>query len=502
MRRHLPILAIFLCLTLTTALLLAVPGALRYTFPAIVTMCAALIFRRSRTTYISFCLWLWFLAPLLRRLVDWRTEFVATSPLLTAPFLAVSVSGVVLLSNLRSLSRRNLAGAIPFACALLGILFGTLYGLTRYDPVDVARAIINWFAPILFAFFLYSETRDNPTRFHQYRDTFLRTLLWGTLLLGLYGILQFFFLLPWDESWMRGINNGAFGQPFPRELRVFSTMNAPATFASYLMAGILIAFTLLTQTRNTNTRTPLLAAFAAPVGVLALALTTSRALWLGLVFGILYLALTLPGRARVRVVATVLVAFVVAAIAVQAPAINHVVVSRLKSFTSGTSDVSVSARIYGHSQALSSLAAEPLGEGLGSTDVDHATDGSDDRIGPHDSTLLEFLFSLGAPGSLIYAIGIASALIAIFLLPADTAGIALKATLVAFFSESLLNSILIGVPGFLVWSVIAFLLAQKDLVNPLTFAAIAAQSPPRSVHPPIPAAAVAARSSAPSAPQP
>jgi len=470
MRRHIPILAILLCLTLTLALLLAEPNALRYGFPAIAAVTAALIFGRSRTVYIQFCLWLWFLSPLLRRLVDWRTEFIATSPLLLAPFFAISISGIVLLRNLRALARRNSAGSIPFACALAGILFGTLFGLFHYTPIDVARALINWLAPVLFAFFLYFETSNHPHLLQEYRDTIVRTLLWGTLLLGLYAILQFFFLPPWDESWMQGINNGAFGQPFPRQLRVFSTMNAPATFASYLMAGILIAFSVLTQNRDrlAQPRGPafvpgrLLAAFAAPIGVLSLALTTSRALWLGLGFGILFLALTLPGRARIRVLATVLAALLFAALATQAPAIHDVVVSRLRSFANGASDVSVSARIYGHAQAFSTLTAEPLGEGMGSTDVDHATDGSDDRIGPHDSTLLEFLFALGGPGTLIYGIGLAAALIAIFFLKTDVLGMALKATLFAFLSESLLNSVMIGVPGFLVWTCIALLLSACD----------------------------------------
>jgi hypothetical protein len=246
-------------------------------------------------------------------------------------------------------------------------------------------------------------------------------------------------------------------------------MNAPATFASYLMAGILTAVAVLTQSRpHTQANFRLLAAFAAPIGLLALALTTSRALWIGLAFGVLFLALALPGRARVRVVATVLAALVIAALAAQAPGINPVVVSRLKSFESGTKDISLSARIYGHSQAFETLSSEPLGEGLGSTDVDHATDGSDDRIGPHDSTLLEFLFALGGPGTLIYVIGLFAALAAIFFLRTGAMGLALKSILFAFLAQSLLTSILIGVPGFLVWTCLALSLANCDLNQRMT----------------------------------
>jgi len=291
--------------------------------------------------------------------------------------------------------------------------------------------------------------------------------------MSLYGIAQFFLLLPWDEAWMLGLKDYAFGQPRPLELRVFSTMNAPATFASYLMAGLLAAFTVLTQTAATGSRT--LAALAAPVGLLALALTTSRSLWVGLVCGVLYLAFTLPPRARVRVVATVLATLLLAGLATQAPGIHEVVVTRLKSFASGGSDISANARIDGHIDALAKLPAEPLGEGMGSTDVDHATDGSDDRLGPHDSTLLEFLFALGGPGTLVYALAVGLGLLHVFF-PRRPSPIALepqvyamRAILFAFFAQCLLTSIMIGVPGFLVWTCLAMALVVNDLEPIATF---------------------------------
>lgn len=467
MRRIHPAIPLAAFLFLSAGLFIAVPNALRFAFPALAALTAIVLFRQSRTVYIQFCFWLWFLSPLVRRLVDFRTEFVATSPLLLAPFFAASISGVVLFRNLRTLAQRQNAGAIPFACALGGIAFGTLYGLTRYAPADVARGVVNWIAPLLFAFFLYQESLGQPDRYLRFRAAVTRTLIGGTLALGIYGIFQFFLLLPWDEAWMSGLKNYAFGQPQRLEVRVFSTMNAPATFASYLMAGLLLVFAVLTESdAHEPRRQRLVAILAAPVGLLALALTTSRSLWLGLVFGILYLAFTLPSRGRVRVVASVLLTLVVAGIATQAPGIKQVVTARLRSFSSGASDISASARISGHTDALAHLASEPLGEGMGSTDADHATDGSDDRLGPHDSTLLELLYALGGPGTLLYAGGLAFGLLRIFFprraTPTDPIAYALRAILFAFFAQSLLTSIMVGVPGFLVWTCLALALAAID----------------------------------------
>jgi hypothetical protein len=452
---------------LSGALLAAAPNALRVGFPALAAITAVALFWRSRTVYIQFCFWLWFLSPLVRRLVDYRTEFVATSPLLLAPFLAASVSGVVLVGHLRTLGRRGNSGALPFVGALAGVGFGTVYGLIRYPPMDVARGLVNWIAPVLFGFFLYQECLRNRARYVEFRTTILRALLWGTLLMSVYGVVQFFVLPAWDEAWMLGLKDYAFGQPRALELRVYSTMNAPATFASYAMAGLLVAFTVLTQAGGSKSRK--LATLTAPVGLLALALTTSRSLWVGLVCGVLYLALTLPARARVRVVATVLATLLLAGAATQAPGIHDVVMSRLQSFGSGTSDVSANARIDGHVDALVKLTTEPLGEGMGSIDADHATDGTDDRLGPHDSTLLEFLFALGGPGTLVYAVGVGLGLLRVFVprhgavLAGEAPAYAMRAILFAFFAQCLLTSIMVGVPGFLVWTCLAMGLVVNDL---------------------------------------
>ena len=223
-----------LLVVLTLALLAAAPGALRYGFIGLAGLAAAVAFRQSRTTYIQLCLWLWFLTPLLRRLIDWRTAYSEQSLMLVTPFVAASISGVVLLRKARTLGR---PGGVPFACALAGIFFGTVYGLTRYTAFDVGRGAVNWIAPVLFGFFVFAERE----RYAEYRDAFVRSLLWGTLVTSLYGIYQFLFLPAWDVTWMKGLVYSVFGSPEPRKVRVFSTMNAPAVFAFYLTAGLLIA---------------------------------------------------------------------------------------------------------------------------------------------------------------------------------------------------------------------------------------------------------------------
>ena len=454
-----PIVAL---VAISAAMLVAAPSALRLAYIVLAAAAAAITFRQSRTLYIQLCLWLWFLTPWVRRMIDWRTSYTEQSLMLSAPFITAAISGVVLLRHGRTLAR---PGGVPFACALAGIFFGTIYGLFRFAPFDVARGLVNWLSPVLFGFFLYEERR----RYAEYRDAFVRSLLWGTLLLSVYGIVQFFLLPAWDVTWMKGLVYTTFGAPLPREVRVYSTMNAPAVVGFYLTAGLLVCLAVLVAGGRAG-KSKLLPAITAPLALVCLGLTLSRSLWVALVVGVLYLVVTLPGRMRLRVVGTALVALAIAAGVSQAPGMREILAERLKSFTSGTQDVSASARIRGHEDALGNLAVEPMGEGMGSTDAAHDTDGSDDSLGPHDSTLLEFLYSLGGPGTLIYAIGICFGLILIFV-PREGAkarmrepfAYAMRAALIGFFAQCLLTSILVGVPGFLVWCCLAFALCAAEV---------------------------------------
>lgn len=465
----------------TLAMLVAAPSALRYGFIGLALVAGAIVFVKSRTLYIELCVWLWFLTPWLRRMIDWRTSYQEQSLMLVTPFLISAIAGVVLLRGARTLAR---PGGVPFAAAFAGIFFGTVYGLTRYAPFDVGRGLVNWVAPVLFGFFLYEER----ARYEEYRDAFVRSLLWGTLLTSLYGIYQFFFLPSWDETWMRGLVYSVFGDPFPRKVRVFSTMNAPAIFAFYLTAGLLVILAMLienrrwrardggpsislgmTRLKKAEKRQKVMLAVTAPIGLVALALTTTRALWVALVMGAGYLVATLPGRLRVRVAGISVIAMVLAIGGMSLPGIREIVVDKVLSFTSGTSDVSASARISGHEDALATLATEPLGEGMGSTDAGHDTNGSDDSLGPHDSTLLEFFYALGGPGTLVYGVGLAFGLGMIYFprrsrnaYELEPFGFAIRAAIFAYFAECLLQSIAIGAPGFLLWAILAFSLAAAD----------------------------------------
>lgn len=438
------------CFLATVVLLLGtVPAALRYGYPALAFLVAIFLFTRSRNAYIGFVFALWYISPFVRRLVDYRAGFVPTNPLLLASFLATAVSGWVLLTRVRTLAR---PAALPFSCALGAILFGTIVGLTRYPPIAVFQAVLNWIVPVLFSFFLYAER----ARYREYQRTLERCLLWGTLVAGAYGVYQFFLLPAYDRQWMIDLDARTFGIPEPFLVRVFSTLNAPAICAAYMMAGLLMLFALKGRLRF----------LAAPLAFAALIFTSSRSSWIGILFGIAYLTTTLPNRARLRVVAGLLFCVVLMMAATQLPVVDEMVSSRLQSFTDPKKDVSYNERIDGHVLAFGNLLSEPLGEGMGAVDTDHTTTGGDASIGPHDSTLLESLYALGFPGSLLYLIGIVACAARIFTrrtpLTREPFAVSLRAILAACLIQTGLNSIFVGVFGFLTWTAIAMALAAGE----------------------------------------
>jgi hypothetical protein len=101
-----------------------------------------------------------------------------------------------------------------------------LVGLINNPPLAVARAFLEWLTPILFGFHLFIHWRHYPS----YRQNIQRIFLWGVLVMGVYGVLQYLVAPEWDRFWL--INVKAFGSAEPLAIRVFSTVNSPGPLQS------------------------------------------------------------------------------------------------------------------------------------------------------------------------------------------------------------------------------------------------------------------------------
>jgi hypothetical protein len=421
-------------------------GLLRIVFPVLSLVAGGFLLWRSKPAYVGLVFWLWFLTPFLSRMADFQGGWTPSSPVELAPYITAGLAGLPLLASLRILGDFR---ALPFVCALVAILYGFILGLVSQPLFDVLRALLNWMIPVIFGLFLY----DNRALYPEFRKVIERSFLFGVLLTGAYGIYQFFVLPDWDRLWMLNVQLNSFGAVEAMKIRVFSTMNAPAIYAAVTACGLLVLF-------NLNGKLRLLAAAG---GFLALMLTVSRASWLSLAAGAIYLMMRAGMRQRVRLAIAGFACGVFLLGLAQLPVVHDLLMQRMQTFSDPSQDVSFSARVEGHEQAFGQIGQEPFGEGIGSTDAKHNTEGDDDIIGPHDSTVLEFLYSLGWIGTLVYALGLGS--LAFRLMRADRGDsfvVSAMANLVGFGAQCLLNSVMIGILGFMVWTFAAMSLAAAD----------------------------------------
>lgn len=430
------------------AILGGVAGILRYAYPLLTLVVSGFLYWRSKPMYVGLVLWMWFLTPFLGRMAQYQAGWTPADPVLVSPYLAAGISILTILREPRRLGGRY---SVPYVCALVGVLYGSIIGFPRYPMIDVVRADLNWVVPIIFGFFILQHREY----YAEFRKVIEKSFLYGLLITGAYGIWQFFNLPEWDRVWMLNAQLNSFGKAEDLGVRVFSTMNAPAIFAAIAACGLLLIF-------NQKGKLRLL---AAAFGFLALILTMSRASWITLLAGFIFLATQVKRKQLLRLGLASLACGVFLLGFTQIPPVRDLVAQRFDTFSDPSQDVSYAARVEGHEQALRVLSQEPFGEGIGSTDAEHNTEGDDDIIGPHDSTLLEFLYSLGWIGSLIYAIGLGSLLLQLRGSGKDPFVVSSKAIVFGLFAQCLLNSIMLGVLGFMVWTFASITLVQKEAAD-------------------------------------
>jgi hypothetical protein len=202
---------------------------------------------------------------------------------------------------------------------------------------------------------------------------------------------------------------------------------------------------------------------AMAAGLTGLIFSLSRASWITLIVGAIYLIFRIGMRARVRLIIAATASVAVFIGFAQFSGITWIVSDRVSTLSRPSQDASFSARVDGHVQALRKLAQDPWGEGLGSTDSLHATTGGEAGIGPHDSTLLELLYSLGWVGASIYVLGFGLLLAQLVRKGGtDRFAVSAQAILIGLLAQSLLVSVFLGVLGFMVWTLSAMILSAPD----------------------------------------
>jgi hypothetical protein len=417
-------LAILAFVTLTAlAILVGAGQVLNLAFPAGALIVGLFLYFRYPIFYMGFTWWIWLLSPLVRRLADYQGRFTEPSPILLAPYL---VTLLTLLTLWRYFPSANSQRQLPFVLALISVFYGYLLGLIQVSPIKATSEFLEWSAPILMGFYLYIHWQDYPT----YRRNIQRVFVWGVLLTGAYGVFQFLVAPAWDCFWLINADMNSIGRPAPLEIRVWSTMNAPGPFASFMMAGLLLLFL-----NKGPLKLP-----AMVVGYLAFLLSLVRSSWGAWFLGLLILASSMNLKFQVRLIVTALAISILVVPLVTIEPFAGAIQARFETFSNLEKDGSGEARKAMYSEQLGPALTRVVGKGVGSPGF--------------DSGFINTLLSLGWIGTAFYMGGLFMALLSLY--RGDRRCVdpfinVCRAIVLPLFVALLFGSFMLGIPGVLLW---------------------------------------------------
>ena len=358
-----PAWAAILGLVIFTILgILAGAGFFRIGFLALSFSVGIFLYQRYPVLYTGFTWWLYFLTPLLRRLIDYRAGFQTEAIILAAPFLvtAITLPGFIRYI-LKSYPYRQTN--LPFVLAFVAICYSFLIGLVNLEfSFRLIRTFAEWVSPVAFGFFVSSKWQNYPT----YRKNTQRIFLWGTLVMGAYGLVQFIAMPPWDSYWQQkvveevGYVNAIGGES---GTAIWGTTNTNGTLALLLMPGILL---LLTRQSS-------LSILAAVIGCLASLLTNSRTAWILVLIALFIVIGNLRSQLQIKIILFALVVGLLVLPLANIQPFSGMISSRLGTLSNVLHDSSFQGRSAQYTEFLEDGLLNPIGRGLSS--VNHPDSG-------------------------------------------------------------------------------------------------------------------------------
>ncbi|PMS37459.1 hypothetical protein B0G57_11684 [Trinickia symbiotica] len=444
-------------------------------FPALATLVGLWLFFMSPARYVGFVWWMWFLSPEVRRFADYvKGAYTPTSLIQIAPVAVTMICGIGLVRRYRLLGTWR---GLPMLLILVAIGYAYIVGIGSSGPLAATYDLANWLYPVLVALHIIAHSRDYP----QYRDAIVSTFVWGMLVMGIYGAVQFFFMPAWDAMWMIGSQMNSEGDPVRMGVRVFSTMNSSGPFA-FAMMGALVLVPAATQRFRW---------VAAAAGFAAFGLSLVRSTWGGWIIALVIQLAKSSNRVRVR---TILGLAVLAGLSLPLLAFGPVaerLSARLQTVSNLDNDQSYAARNQFYATFAETAFTNVAGTGLGatgtSTKLSQPGNGSQlGKYGNFDSGVMNIPFVLGWPGTLLYLCGIgwllARAIRASFSLGDDKFSSACLALACSVFAMLVFTNSFVSTGGLLLYTSMASLIAgahwQKLQARELREHAAALLAPP------------------------
>ncbi|WP_321961116.1 hypothetical protein [Paraburkholderia sp. J7] len=387
---------------LTFALILAHQGRLlEMTFMPMGCAVAYWLYRRYPAHYLSYVCWLFFLTPEVRRFADFfNGAFNSTSMIMMTPFVAASLCGISMVLNYRLLGQRR---AAPLIMLLIAVAYGYVLGVAQFGIVPATYTMVGWVQPIFIGWYIMLNWRLYPL----FRQVLFKTFVWGTILMGFYGIYQYVSPPPWTIFWLAqsGMESSS-GSPVPFGMRICSTMNSAGPFSMTMMVGLLMSIASPSKLKIA----------AGIAGVPALLFTAVRTSWGAVVIGLIYPLAMLDVRSRLRLIMAILLFAGLCTPMLLIDQVTAPLAKRMATIGNLSEDNSFQAR-QGFYTNFASIAEESFaGHGLGSTGLAaKLADPHAQIIASLDSGVVDIVWVLGWGGGLLYVAGLVALLWRAFL---------------------------------------------------------------------------------------
>lgn len=385
---------------------------------------------------------MWFTTPLVSRLIDYRSVFDEQRLVLASPYL---VTLITLFTFLKHLPKQYQQDGLPFVLAFIAVFYGFLVGLIKTSPITAARGLLDWLTPVVFGFHLFMNWRNYPN----YSQNIQRTFVWGVLITGMYGVLQFLVAPEWDRLWLISTKLTSFGDPEPLKIRVWSTMSSPGPFATMMMAGLLLLFN-----SKEALRIP-----AAGAGYLAFLLSMVRSMWGCWLVGAITLISSLKVRLQKRLFVTILVLAVCVIPLTTLEPFAKTINARLQTLSNLEEDGSANVRRKIYEDGLSRALTNGLGNGIGNTFI--VNDGKLEPV-VIDSGFLDLFFTIGWFGTIPYLGGMLLLLFQLFQYSEfcfDPFMAASRAIVLGTFLSLAGGSAMLGFSGMIFWGFLGMAMA-------------------------------------------
>lgn len=355
------------------------------------------LYLRYPVLYIGFTWWMWFLTPLIRRLIDFRCGYVTPFPV---ELTSISITSISLATLVKYLPRTYNRDGLPFILSILAILYGCLMGLIQQPITEPERQIVillSWLSPVGFGFHLFINWRDYPSC----KQNIQRIFIWIVLVTGIYGIFQFLIAPEWDTFYLTQNDLIHLGTPDPLKIRVFSTMTESVPFAAMLMPGLILLLINKEKWRL----------IAASFGYLTFLLSQARTPWYTFVIALVLLIFSLKGNHQIRMIIGIALTILVIMPLTTVEPFSEQITSRIESFSDLESDRSFRVRMDRVQRSMDYVSTQFIGSGLLSPDMTSIEGIGGSSLASkyfsfNDFGYLTLLVSLGWFGSITYLSGL------------------------------------------------------------------------------------------------